>query len=397
MGCSKKGCVGIMGGTFNPIHHGHLLLAEQVRTEYGLDCVLFIPSGHPPHKALAAGNPSGEQRLEMTRCAVEDNEHFSVSDIEVRRPGASYTIDTIRELQAKYPEREFVFITGADVILELDLWRNHEELLKMIRFVAAARPGTELSAVIEKIKALKERYDASIDLIEISALAISSTEIRERVSAGKSIRYLVPDAVEEFIRSNDLYRPHHPDYEKLYRVMRERLSPHRFAHSVSVARTARDLAARHGADPLRAELAGLVHDYAKEMANAESVAWIERFRIEPKWVFQSNPNLAHAEIGAFLLQQDGLVTDEEVLEAVRWHTYGRPGMSLLSKIVYIADAIEPGRRLYEGLIETRRAVLESIDEAILVFGAFQKDYLAEKGDVLHPNTEALIKEIEENR
>lgn len=197
--------IGLMGGTFDPIHYGHLVTAEAARCEFSLDKVIFIPSGHPPHKKDYQVT-AAEHRYRMTVLATASNPFFEVSRIEIERAGMSYTIDTVTEFrQLLGPEPELYFITGADAILEILHWKDVDELLKKCRFIAATRPGFPL----EKLEDLKpqlplESWDR-IHIIEVPALAISSTDIRRRVRARKTIKYLLPEAVEEYIRQEGLY------------------------------------------------------------------------------------------------------------------------------------------------------------------------------------------------
>jgi len=196
--------LGIMGGTFNPIHHGHLVAAEIIRDEFKLEEVLFVPSGKPPHKANdndVIAPP--EHRWMMTVLAIATNDYFSASAIEIERGGESYTTDTLLELKKVYGEKaEMYFITGADAIAEISTWHKTEDLPRLAKFIAASRPGYKLNW--EKID---PRFRKCTCLIEVPALAISSTEIRRRIREGKTIKYLVPEAVEKYIYKNRLYQP----------------------------------------------------------------------------------------------------------------------------------------------------------------------------------------------
>lgn len=193
--------LGIMGGTFNPIHHGHLVAAEIIRDEFKLQEVLFVPSGKPPHKSNNE-IASPEDRWMMTLLAIASNEYFSACAIEIERKGESYTRDTLLELKKIYGERtEMFFITGADAIAEISTWHRKEDLPKLARFIAASRPGYKLDW-----SKIDPAFRESTCLIEIPALAISSTEIRTRVLKGKTVKYLVPEVVEKYIYKNKLYR-----------------------------------------------------------------------------------------------------------------------------------------------------------------------------------------------
>ncbi|MDY6793686.1 MAG: nicotinate-nucleotide adenylyltransferase [Actinomycetota bacterium] len=208
MGILRTKRIGVMGGTFDPIHHGHMVTAEEAWKQFGLDQVLFVPSGHPPHKEERK-SLDAEQRYLMAVIATATNPHFIVSRMEIERPGPSYTIDTVEQLHHKYGRNTDVFfITGADAILEILTWKEPERILEECTFIAATRPGYDLARLEDSLpEAEKTRHasDPKVLVMEIPALAISSTDIRRRVSEGRPIRYLVPEGVAEFIEKNGLY------------------------------------------------------------------------------------------------------------------------------------------------------------------------------------------------
>jgi len=194
----------VMGGTFDPIHHGHLFAAEEVASLYELPLVLFVPCRQPPHKDPQAVTPA-EHRLAMTQLAVANNRHFAVSRMELERPGPSYTIDTLRQLRQQLgPETEIFFITGTDAVLEILSWREPEALLAEYTIIAVHRPGYDVQKIEE---VLGPQRAARIRSLAIKTLDISSTELRQRVAQGRSIRYLTPDAVVDYIYAHQLY--HH--------------------------------------------------------------------------------------------------------------------------------------------------------------------------------------------
>lgn len=196
--------IGIMGGTFDPIHYGHLVTAEGVRYQFNLEKVIFIPTGKPPHKQRVVTNPV--HRLAMTRLAIASNTYFKVSDLEVKRKGYSYAIDTISEIKRLYPFSQVYFITGADAVLQILTWKNIEKLFEMCYFVAATRPGYNLENLNNHLSILSKTYIDKIYTIVVPALAISSTDIRKRVKKGVPIKYLLPEAVEDYINSHNLYK-----------------------------------------------------------------------------------------------------------------------------------------------------------------------------------------------
>jgi nicotinate-nucleotide adenylyltransferase len=195
--------VGIMGGTFDPVHYGHLLIAEIARAEFDLHRVVWVPAGDPPHKT-ADPVTSAEHRYAMTLLATATHPQFEVSRLELERAGRSYTLDTVLTFREQLPNAELFFITGADAILEILTWYRHEELIRACAFIAATRPGYDLG----QLRAvLPPEYLPRIHPITTPGVDISSTNVRERVLAGKPIRFLVPEPVEAYIAKHRLYTP----------------------------------------------------------------------------------------------------------------------------------------------------------------------------------------------
>ncbi|MBK5251449.1 MAG: nicotinate-nucleotide adenylyltransferase [Peptostreptococcaceae bacterium] len=202
----KRYKIGIMGGTFDPIHYGHLVIAEQIRRNYNLDKVIFIPVGIPPHKREMKIT-KGEHRYLMILLATMTNPYLDVSRIEIDKKDVSYTIETMRELNKKYSDKkvEFYFIIGADAISTIETWEESAELLTMCKFIAATRPGVTNSNMLAMIEYYKENYSAEIQTMVVSAVDISSTDIRNRIAGNRPIKYLLPEAVEHYILKNELY------------------------------------------------------------------------------------------------------------------------------------------------------------------------------------------------
>jgi len=209
MGKDVRKKIGIMGGTFNPIHHGHLVTAQEALDQFGLDEIIFIPTGDPPHKVedLLA---DAEDRYLMTVIATSSNDSFFVSRIEIDRHGKSYTIDTVKELRKIYGMgSELFFVTGADAILEILTWKNTDEIVTLAKFIAATRPGYDLSRIEDLRSTLfksEREACAGISIMEIPALAISSTNIRKRIKENRPINYLVPEGVNNYIIKHGLYK-----------------------------------------------------------------------------------------------------------------------------------------------------------------------------------------------
>jgi nicotinate-nucleotide adenylyltransferase len=201
-GSAGSGCrLGVMGGTFDPIHHGHLVAASEVAISFGLDEVVFVPTGRPWQKSHERVAPA-EHRYLMTVIATASNPRFTVSRVDIDRPGLTYTIDTLRDLHAQRPSAELFFITGADALAQILSWKDIDELWALAHFVGVTRPGHELSGT-----GLPEE---GVSLLEVPAMAISSTDCRERVSRGEQVWYLVPDGVVQYIAKHRLYRDEPP-------------------------------------------------------------------------------------------------------------------------------------------------------------------------------------------
>ncbi|MGC7846748.1 nicotinate-nucleotide adenylyltransferase [Desulforudis sp. 1088] len=197
--------IGVMGGTFDPVHYGHLVAAEGARYELELEKVFFVPSGRPPHKPCSAITEPAH-RLSMTALACASNPFFTVLDLEIKRPGLSYTYDTITDLQRELKPEQIFFITGADAIQEILTWHRVQELLQMCFFVAVRRPGYNLASLNEKLSKLPEHLMRRIIPFATPELAISSSDIRSRVREGRPIKYLLPETVEAYIMTHGLYR-----------------------------------------------------------------------------------------------------------------------------------------------------------------------------------------------
>ncbi len=202
---NPKKRIGIMGGTFDPIHMAHLLLAEAAREQYHLDRVLFMPSAKPPHKDSRLVSPA-EHREAMVRMAIEENPWFVYSDLELCRSGLTYTSDTLKTLHGEYPDTEFYFIMGADSLFSVDAWHQPEKIFQLTAVLAGNRSEVPLERIREQIEYLRMRFGGTVSLIEMPDIAVSSSEIRSRCARGCSVRYYVPETVYRYIRKHQLYQ-----------------------------------------------------------------------------------------------------------------------------------------------------------------------------------------------
>ncbi len=376
--------VAIMGGTFDPIHYGHLVAAETARHSFNLDKVIFMPSGQPPHKDNTSVSDA-EHRYLMTVLATAANPAFDVSRLEMDRQGPSFTIDTVREIIGMCREgADVYFITGADAISLIHTWKDYAELLKLCKFIAVTRPGYKKPTV------------ENVHFLEIPSLAISSTDIRARVSADKPIKYLLPDEVELYILKNGLYRStdKSAEFAALNAKIKKTLTQKRYKHTLGVADEAVRLAGIFGADAEKAYVAAMLHDIAKNLSDKEMLKLCKKYGFTPDDIMSARLDLCHSFIGAEIAREEYRVTDTDILNAIRYHTTGRGNMSLLEKIVYIADAIEPGRERYNGLDKIRALASTDIDAAMAEALRVAIAYNSGQKRLVHPLSAEALEYIE---
>lgn len=362
--------IGVFGGTFNPPHNGHIRLAKAAADELKLDKLLVIPSCIPPHK-IAAKLADGQERLEMCRLAFGCDPRFEVSPMELERGSRSYTVETLRELKVLYPDSELYFIVGSDMLESFDKWYLWQEILSLSVLCAASREEG-YSPDLSRFGKLAER----IKIITLDPLEVSSTQIRN--SAGEVSPELLDPKVAAYIREHGLYDDGLDRYREL---LRGKLNPRRLFHSECVSECAGVLAERYGASVEKARLAGLLHDVMKNAPANEQLALMPD--ITPLELL--NSKVWHQISGEAFLRQNGIVTDEEILGAVRWHTTGKAGMTLLEKIIYVADFISADRD-YKDVEVVRRLAYISLEHAILYTSRYTVNKMVSQDLLLHPAT-----------
>lgn len=362
--------IGVFGGTFNPPHNGHVRLAKAAADELKLDKLLVIPSCIPPHK-IAAKLADGQERLEMCRLAFGCDPRFEVSPMELERGSRSYTVETLLELKALYPDSELYFIVGSDMLESFDKWYLWQEILSLSVLCAASREEG-YNPDLSRFGKLAER----IKIITLDPLEVSSTQIRN--STGEVSPELLDPKVAAYIREHGLYDDGLNRYREL---LRGKLNPRRLFHSECVSECAGVLAERYGASVEKARLAGLLHDVMKNAPANEQLALMPD--ITPLELL--NTKVWHQISGEAFLRQNGIVTDEEILGAVRWHTTGKAGMTLLEKIIYVADFISADRD-YKDVEVVRRLAYISLEHAILYTSRYTVNKMVSQDLLLHPAT-----------
>ena len=385
--------IGILGGSFDPVHSGHVGLARDALAQAGLDRVLLIPARLQPFKQDRMP-ASGEDRMEMLRLALAGEERIEPCSYELDQEGVSYTSLTLRAMQERFgPDSRICFITGTDSILKLDTWMHAEELLTTYSFIVGSRPGYEDEELDRCVRRLKETYGTEILVIRNEQFDISATEIRERLASGAPAGDLIPQAVEDYIRSRDLYSGRTIN-DRGFAYIKEHLKESRLAHTCRVADEAAALARRFGADPAKAVTASIFHDMAKNLTREEMNRQVRTFGLDPKYI--DNPNLAHSKIARCLMERDFGIGDQDILNAVSYHTTGRAGMSLLEKVVFLADGIEPGRS-YPSVDVIRDLARTDLDKACLCMLERTVGYLKKKGAFIDTDTTDALAYLKDKR
>ena len=366
----KQKKIGIFGGSFHPVHNGHLALAKHAALSLGIDRVLFVIDRIPPHKTLAEG-ATDEERLAILRLAVEDEPMFSVETMELTREGTSYTVDTLRELKEREPDAELFFFMGSDMLNSFVTWRSPENIATLATLVCTVRSG-QSGGEQETASMLKARYGAKVVLLD-EVTALSSTLVRKRIHDALPIKDMLPAKAEHYIYLHGCYEP--KELQPIYRRLHAELKPQRMEHTAYVTETAISLAERFGVDPKKARLAALLHDCAKHLPDEQLLAFADT---EPPM-----KPILHAAAGAVYAKEAYGVSDPEVLNAIRLHTTGDANMTPLEKIIYLADMIEPSRS-FDGVDDIRNA--DTLDEMMRLALSRSIWYIKEKGNPIHPAT-----------
>ena len=384
--------IALFGGTFDPIHNGHIVLARELAARLALDRVLIMPTFVPPHK-IKTQMASAVDRLEMCRLACEPYPELMVSDLEINRRGASFTVLTLEQLQRQFPDAELFLFVGADMFLTLASWYRFADIARMATLCAVPRddvPAAELRAYADVLAA----QGARCVIEDIATPRISSTAIRQAVRVGEALDGLVPSAVATYIAEHQVYaeQREYRDTEEQYRdILRGRLTPKRYRHSLAVADQAEHLARKYGADPHKARTAGLLHDILKDTDGDSQLQIFKDFGILLDAVEQQAPKLWHAHAGAVFLEHILGITDPDILLPIRYHTTGRAGMSVPEVVLYLADFTSADRD-YPDVDVMRELTERDADEAMRYALKYTIDDLNSRGMPVHPDTLACYKD-----
>ena len=390
--------IGIYGGTFNPIHRGHLTAAQAVKDTLGLDKLLLMVDGIPPHKQLPELSADNADRLAMAELATAElGKWAEASDIELRRQGKSYTSDTLRELKEQYPEDELWLIMGSDMFLSLHTWHEPEVIMSLAGIAASSRlEENEDEAFAAQKKHLEETYGARIvTFCNPHVIEVSSTQVREALAKGEGQQYL-SDAVYGYIARKQLYGTKvdlkHLTIDELRPIAMSFLKPKRMPHVLGTEQEAIRLAKQYGADIAKAQIAALLHDCTKKLTMEEQLELCKHYGIELDALEQKALKLLHAKTGA-AVARDLFGVDDDIYNAIYWHTTGKADMTVLEKVIYMADYIEPNR-MFDGVDDLRDAVHTDLDMGLLMGLEDCIAEMVERGSPVHHNTVEAKKFLE---
>ena len=383
--------IGIYGGTFNPPHTGHLHAAKQAVQILGLDKLLLIPDRIAPHKEIPAGSPTPEQRLQMLRIAAAGEPKMEVSDIELKREGASYTYLTVEALREIYPEAELFLLMGTDMFLSFDTWKNPERIMHNATLAVLYRGEKGERAAIDAQKQRFEAEGARIVILENPVLSISSTQLR-RLIAFRCAGEFLPDGVEDYIRENGLYDAaaqwKNLPMEQLEPIVIRLLKPNRVAHVLGCRDTAVELARYWGADENDAARAGILHDITKALDGPLQLTLCREYGTILDEFGYKYPKTLHALTGSLVAERI-FGESPTVVSAICHHTTGKADMNLLEKIIYVADYMEPCRN-FPGVEKLRKLAFSDIDAALKLGLEMTLQHLKNLGDEVSPaSREAL--------
>lgn len=385
--------IGVYGGTFNPPHLGHVTAARAVFELLKLDLLLVVPDRQPPHKTLPEGSPTPEQRLEMTRLAAEQlglGDKVRVLDVELKREGRSYTSETLAQLKEQYPEDELWLLMGTDMFLTLQSWHAPEKILSLAGIAAFGRTeaDTEELFSVQREYLYRTYPQARIFTLTIPGVVdVSSTELRAMLAQGKG-GHLLPPAVYGCILREGLYDTRadlkHLPLRTLRPVALSYLKYKRIPHVLGTEQEAVRLAERYGADVRKAQVAALLHDCTKKLDMEQQLALCRRYGIRLDELEQKALKLLHAKTGA-AIARDVFGVDDEIYRAIWWHTTGHANMTLLEKIIYLADYIEPSRD-FPGVDKLRSVCYKDLDEGLLLGLEMSIEEMTNMGNPVHHAT-----------
>lgn len=374
----------IFGGTYNPVHLGHMAAVRALLEQLSPNRLLVVPTAIPPHKQMPSKSPTAGQRVDMLHLAFDGLKNVEISDLEITRGGVSYTYDTAKELRKRYPDSELWLAIGEDMFASVEHWHRHSELFNIVSIAVFTRGnGNNLDELTDHFSS---SYRSNVKNIKLDPIKISSTELRELLQQRSGTEYL-SDPVYGYIIRNRLYDSK-PNFEWLRTKAYKMLKPSRIAHVKGCEEEAVKLAVCWGADIDSAREAAILHDITKKLDIDDQLILCSKYGIITDEMERTNSQLLHSKTGAAVAKFEFGISDE-VYNAILWHTTGKAEMTTLEKIIYLADCIE-GTRDYKGVEKLRALAYENLDSALKCAMESSLAYLKQKGIVPHPNTKEAL-------
>ena len=382
--------IGIYGGTFNPVHIGHIRAAKHAIDALDLDQLLLIPNRTTPCKQ-GHDLVEPQHRLAMLRIAASKCEKMEVSDMELTREGISYTYQTLQQLRCEYPNAELVLLVGSDMFQSIHNWKNAEEILKLAQIGAFCRGGRKEAAALVTQQEKLEAMGAKIHLLHNPVIDISSTQLR-RMLIFRCASPFLPEGVEDYIREQGLYGVN-DDYrnlpmEQLESVVIDLLNPNRVAHVLGCRDTAAQLAQHWGADVTDAARAGLLHDITKAIDGPLQLTLCQAYGTILSDFDRKYPKTLHALTGSLVADRI-FGENEAVVSAICSHTTGKADMNLLEKIIYVADYMEPNRD-FPGVEKLREIAFADMDKALRLGLEMTLEHLKRQGSEVSPESREAL-------
>jgi len=385
--------LGILGGSFNPVHLGHLFLADKVQSALNLDRIIFVPAYCSPFKLNIEGMDSNTgDRVDMLSCAISGDMRFAIDNCEIKREGVSYTVDTIEDIISRYlPDGKPVFIIGDDLAVDFLKWRDSERILLLADI-----------AVVRRMNTAPVSYPFSHIQLDNEVMDISSQKVRQKIKEGSDWRSLVPSGVRAIIEDRQLYGytaqwEYNKEYSKVIiqrveAMARDTLNTDRFLHSRSTALLAADMCRRFGLNPSAGYLAGIAHDLAKQLDGKQVLKIVKSDKDKHSISDLENekPNLLHGKAAAVLLREHFSIHNKDILEAVAFHTMGSAYMGPLAKVVYIADKTENSRNIDPVLRRMCSAASNEADLDNILYAVLEKTIVKLKAKELDLSMDTLL-------
>ena len=380
--------IGIYGGTFNPIHNTHIEIAKAAFSQFNLDKVYFLVAGTPPHKDTAE-SIADSCRLEMVRLAIKDEPNLYIDDREIYRSGKSYSYITMTELKSEHPTDEIFFIMGSDSLIHFKDWVKPDIISEYATIIVAPRLGDDMESLHSVIAEYKKLFKGDFSIIDYNANGLASSKIRASFYEDEAVKKDLCPQVIDYISQHNLYSPYSYNYDdvmKLSEAMKKELKPGRYVHTLGVATTAYAMALKWNYPAYTAMVAGMLHDCAKCISDAERIEICEKNNLPISEIESKYPHLLHGKVGAYFCKTKYEIHDPQIAHAITYHTTGCPNMNLLDKIIFVADYIEPGRSKQPRLDILRATAYTDLDKCVYMILEDSVEYLNENPDMVDPTT-----------